>query len=164
MIVREIVPSDIPSVAAAHSAAWRAAFHGILSDSLLTDFGGVSLEQVWAEIILRPNRLNLVAVHSGRTIGFVGFQSVPSEAKKSEVIGIYVHPEYWRLGAGKALLSAATNRMAASGAHEAFLWTMRENLISRRFYQKEGFMCTQDSRVSVRQGESFTEVKYRKEI
>lgn len=164
MIIREIRSSDIVSVAEAHSAAWRVAFRGILSDSLLSDFGGTALEQIWAEIICRPNRTNLVAIESDRAIGFVGFQSAPNDSGEAEIIGIYVHPEFWRLGAGSALLSEAVIRIAASSARSTFLWTMNENRISQRFYEKQGFVCTHDFRVSERRGESFTEVKYRKEI
>ena len=40
------------------------------------------------------------------------------------------------------------------------LWTMTKNKRSNRFYEKIGFWRTDKQRISQRNGESFTEVKY----
>lgn len=155
---------DVPEVASLHAAAWKVAFRGILSDELLDDFGGYELEEGWKEILKRTNRINLLFEQQGKVAGLIAFQEYPDTNTEGEIIGIYVSPESWRKGIGSKLIRKAVERMKEAGFTDLYLWTMTQNQISNRFYLKEGFEKTDETKTSIRSGESFEETKYKLKI
>lgn len=153
--------NDIPVVAECHVSAWKAAFRGILSDALLDTLTRADFEASWLMHVAKPGRLNLIAEGNQGVIGFVALDRVPAAVGDAgEIIGIYVHPDHWRCGAGRFLLEAALSQMRSAGFSAAFLWTMKDNQRSRAFYQGCGLSLAGKTRASDRKGESFVEVKY----
>lgn len=169
MIVRHMHKEDIPVVARAQAAAWRKAFRGILSDPYLEALTVEQFEASWRDIIERSYRTNLVVEQAGAVVGFVGFGPAPKDEAAGqnlgEIYGIYVHPDHWRSGAGGALLSEALARLGQAGFARVILWTMRDNLAARRFYEKNGFVLDEVySRISARRDEQFEEVRFSKPV
>ncbi len=165
MNIRPLSKDDIQSVAKVNAYSWKKAFRGILSDKLLNDITVETMEEGWEDIITRQNRANLCAEIDNCLAGFISFNRFPLEGQiQGEIIGIYVHPDFWRLGVGKALLNSAIEKMRDRQFTQVYLWTMTENKISRSFYEKEKFTLSPENRVSERNGEKFEEVKYEKYI
>ena len=75
--------------------------------------------------------------------GFASIGEVRDEdlmpQKFFELYAIYVAPEYWDLGVGRALWKAALASVP-SGAGGVSLWVLTQNERGRRFYQRTGFM------------------------
>ena len=156
-----MAPSDVGVVAECHTRAWQMAFRGILTDGLLDALTIAEVEESWRALVSKPGRLNLVAEGPDGVVGFVALEAIPVVAGAAgEVIGIYVHPDHWRAGAGRLLLTAALSHMAAAGFAGAFLWTMADNQLSRAFYEGLGLSFCGEMRESERLGETFSEVKY----
>ena len=168
MTVRPIAHTDVSSIVRATVAAWRAAYRGILSDALLDGLDAEQLEAVWHQIVDQTDRTNLVIDREGQAIGFVGFGASRDQgldpAEAAEIYGIYVHPEQQHTGAGSALMEAALDQLSSQGYRLVVLWTMRDNTLAHRFYQKNGFRPDGATKVSERQEERFEEVRFRKEI
>lgn len=162
MVIRPLKEDRINEVAIVQCESWKAAFKGILSDKLLDQLKVENFEKVWKEIIKKQARSNLIIEEGKKVIGFVSFENDASAIKRrdGELIGMYVHPSYWRLGAGTLLLKQAFSRMKAGGFEKIFLWTMKRNEISCKFYEKSGFRISGEERRSERNGESFQEVRY----
>ena len=57
----------------------------------------------------------------------------------AEMTTIYVDPEKWGQGFGKALSEAALQKARKGGFHEIILWVLRENHRARDFYERLGF-------------------------
>jgi ribosomal protein S18 acetylase RimI-like enzyme len=156
--------SDVPGVARAHVAAWQKAFRGILSDKLLDSLSVERSEAVWRELLQREGRTHLVAEQGDVILGYVAFG--PAQAPDAsalpvgEIIGLYVHPDHWRMGAGRRLLQQAIEALRGRGVPRVFVWTMAENALAKAFYQKNGFIADGRERTSQRQGESFREVRF----
>ncbi len=161
MKIRPIEASDIRAVADCHLRAWQAAFRGILSDDVLDALAASDIEESWHNHASNPGRLNLVAESQHGIVGFVAVEAAPrGSGTAGEVIGIYVHPEHWRAGAGKQLLAAALGHLSTVGFSGAFLWTMKANQRSRAFYENCGLRPCGKTRESERFGEKFHEVQY----
>ena len=69
------------------------------------------------------------------------------------------------MGDKSVIISGMIKRLEAKYIDESryngvTLWTMTKNKRSSRFYEKIGFRRTGGQRISQRNGESFTEVKY----
>lgn len=69
-----------------------------------------------------------VAVVQDQPVGFMAIQA-------DFIDQLFIHPDYWRQGIGRALLAHA-RQMSPSGL---WLYTLQENLNARVFYRKNGF-------------------------
>jgi ribosomal protein S18 acetylase RimI-like enzyme len=56
-----------------------------------------------------------------------------------EVWAVYVAPEHWGRGAGRALWERGATQLSASGFADITLWVFKENRRARRFYEAAGF-------------------------
>ena len=75
------------------------------------------------------------------TATVLGFASVgPSRDERGigELYALYVDPEHWSTGAGRALMTRAEARLVTEYA-EATLWVLEDNPRARRFYERAGW-------------------------
>jgi ribosomal protein S18 acetylase RimI-like enzyme len=56
-----------------------------------------------------------------------------------ELYALYVAPDWWSAGVGRALLETVVAALRAAGYRRAVLWTLTGNARARRFYEKAGF-------------------------
>ena len=80
-----------------------------------------------------------VSVRSIRFEVTCGLQST-----KGELYALFVHPDHWGVGAGRALADAACADLRAAGCTTVNLWVLEANTRARRFYAKYGFEDTGD--------------------
>src|SRR5262249_55133274 len=110
-----------------------------------------------------PGWATYVAEGHGRTVGWVSIGPSRDEHGIGELYAIYVDPEEWSRGAGRALIRRAEERLAEEYA-EATLWVLEDNPRARRFYEAAGWR-TDGARQSIqRLGVSPPEVRYRKRL
>ena len=57
-----------------------------------------------------------------------------------EIYLIYVHPDHWDSGAGRALMVAGLDFLRSAGFTEAVLWVLPTNDRARRFYERGGWV------------------------
>jgi GNAT superfamily N-acetyltransferase len=65
-----------------------------------------------------------------------------------ELRDLYVVPEAWGTGVGSGLMDAALAAMRAGECGEASLWVGEANARARRFYEREGWQSSGETRVS----------------
>ena len=109
----------------------------IAARSLVEPWGEASL----AEELAREKTSALVAVRTGRPIGFVLGWLVAGEA---QVLAVAVSPDERRAGVGRALLSAYIRDMRESGATRLLLEVRAGNHAARRLY--DGLGLAQEGR------------------
>ena len=127
----------------AHEAAW---------DAALAPIAGSRLEELvpFEERVKRfcdglaksgTDASVLVAERQGEIVG---------EAVRvgSELRDLYVVPEAWGTGAARALMDEVLAEMRTSGATEATLWVVEANARARRFYEREGWEPTGETRAT----------------
>ena len=61
--------------------------------------------------------------------------------------GLYVLPEWWSRGVGRALHDEVLERLRADGCARCHLWVLEHNDRARRFYERLGWVENGDSRV-----------------
>lgn len=79
--------------------------------------------------VLKDNRVWVVEVDH-QPVAFMAMN-------KDFVDQLYIHPDYWRRGIGKALLNFAREQ----SSHHLWLYTLQVNVNARAFYEKNGFLA-----------------------
>jgi GNAT superfamily N-acetyltransferase len=166
--VRAAVPADAPAMAALHLRAWRAAYTGLLPDAFL---GGLTVEERetrWRASLTEPDlapaeRVILVAEAGGVVLGFAaaGHARGDDELGLGELYAINVDPQAWGVGAGRALLAAATAWLDARFA-TSILWVVDRNRRARVLYERAGWSADGATKIESYDGTPVDNCRYRR--
>jgi ribosomal protein S18 acetylase RimI-like enzyme len=142
--VRRALPHDAPAIAAVHVHTWQAAYRGLVPDQLLDALSVTQREDVWRQVLAGDDGTRVyVAIGEGRVVGFcaVAAPSRDEDAEEgvAEIGAIYVHPDVWRSGVGRALMDVAIGDLQEDGWRWVTLWVFAENQQARDFYARLGF-------------------------
>ena len=142
-------------------AAGQAAWKHILPVRTLAD---LSVPDRWHP----ANGANVLVVErAADVVGFVCLRRSGDEDAGpdiGEVDACYTHPAVWGMSIGRALLSAAVARLAASGFREATLWTEHRNERPLRFYSAAGWTLDGAERRRIVGGTELLELRHRLSI
>jgi ribosomal protein S18 acetylase RimI-like enzyme len=178
--IRRAVPSDAAVIAAVHIRSWQSAYRGLLPDSYLDQLG-LELErrtQFWSSVITSPTipgneiwvvDISVSEVDSESQSEVKGFATIgPTRdsdlAGAGEVYAIYLDPQSWGQGLGRALFAHVSDRLAALEYSTAMLWVLESNARARRFYELAGWTADGATRVETRPGFELHDVRYRKSL
>ena len=143
MCVRDAQLQDAPEIARVHILSWRAAYRGLIPDSILEDLDIQERTLRWNKLLSRPDEWIFVAVDQESLVGFCSLAPARDGEEDpkvvAEIVAIYVDPEKWGQGFGKALSEAVLQRARKGGFQELILWVLRENHRARDFYDRLGF-------------------------
>jgi len=168
-LVRQATPHDAEAIAEVHIRSWQVAYRGQLPDHYL-DHLGHELDRritLWRSEISSPRSATnevWVAGTEAEVSGFVALGPArdADSSVSGEVYAIYVSPNRWGRGLGRALFAHATNRLASLGYSTAMLWVLESNTRARRFYEVAGWAVDGGSkRESNPAGIELREVSYR---
>lgn len=149
MRIRTATPADADEMVQVRTAAWRAAYAGLVDAEVLAGLPEEASERYVRHLAEhRPLELTLVAEKGPYVIGFAVFTWDHSEADEDEagpgtpgeVRLIYVHPDHWSRGAGRALMREGERWLTERGLLPIRLWELEGNAVSRRFYERYGFV------------------------
>ena len=165
--VRVAVVGDAAAIAAAHVAAWRAAYAGLIDQPTLDALSVAEFTARREQHLQspRPNGCHLVAEADGAIVGFaVVGPSRDDDADTTavgEIYAMYALPSAWGTGAGRALMLASLAFLRECGFSTAMLWVLEGNARGRRFYQAAGLIADGATK-SLKIGESeHTALRYR---
>lgn len=128
-------------------ASWRAAFTGLVPQDFLDAMDPASIAASWADSIAAGRSRLHVAVLDNQVIGYAGVgpeRDPAAPPHTGELYALYVHPDYWGTGAGRALADAACADLRAADCTTVRLWVLEANTRARRFYRRYDFTETPD--------------------
>ncbi|MEU4604231.1 GNAT family N-acetyltransferase [Kribbella sp. NPDC023972] len=102
----------------------------------------------WSESLAAGRSRLHVASVEGDHEQIVGYAGVGPErdpaapAGTGELYALYVHPDHWGVGAGRALTDAAVADLRSARCTAVWLWVLEANTRARRFYTRYGFTET----------------------
>ena len=168
--IRRAAPADALAIAEIGVAGWQAAYRGILPDEYLDWLSVAARETAW-RMMLESDEAGeapaWLAERGGRVIGFVaGGPPRDDDVSQAaaEVYAIYVVPDSWRRGAGKALLGTVVDHWRERGVETLVLWVLEANGSGRAFYEAMGWAPDGSRQEIDFGGFTATEVRYRIEI
>jgi GNAT superfamily N-acetyltransferase len=157
-VIRPGTPDDAEAVARVHVETWQAAYaHALPRERLESMSPGDRVEQ-WRR---RPP---IVAELEGEIVGFVAVGPSRSNDAEGELYAIYVHPDHWATGIGRALMEAGEAELRRLGHRNVVLWVLDDNPRARRFYELAGWRADGTAQHDEIFGFQITEVRYAKTL
>jgi GNAT superfamily N-acetyltransferase len=163
MVVRPATPDDAEAIERIRVRGWQVGYRHLYPPEKLD---ALELDWTrWARRIERPPTgwATFVAEARGRTVGFASIGPSRDEHGVGELYAIYVDPDQWSRGVGRALIARAESRLAEAFA-QATLWVLEDNSRARRFYEAAGWHADGARQRVERLGVSPAEVRYRKRL
>jgi ribosomal protein S18 acetylase RimI-like enzyme len=157
-VIRPGTPEDAEALARVHVETWQVAYaHALPEDRLRT-------LSVADRADMHRRSPPLVAEVDGAVVGFVAVGPTHDEIGDGELYAIYVHPDHWGTGVGRALIEAGEKRLRELGHRDAHLWVLEDNPRARRFYEAAGWSTDGTQRQIQAFGFVLDEVRYVKRV
>ncbi len=159
MEIRYIDKNDDPfEISDIYEQSWKYAYKGIIPQEYLDSIP----RGRWVNGIGKPGNTDLVMEDNGRLIGTSRICASRWERYKDfgEIVSIYLLPGYIGKGYGRMLMERCTSELLSSGYDRLMLWVLEGNTRARRFYEKAGFVCTDEYLDDNIGGKALREVMY----
>ncbi|MGH8269196.1 MAG: GNAT family N-acetyltransferase [Steroidobacteraceae bacterium] len=143
MNLRPAAPADAMAIARVHVRAWQAAYRGLMPDEYLAGLRPEERAQRYDFGSLDPARpRTLVAIEADTVLGFATTSPARDEdtAGHGELCALYVEPDCWGRGIGRALAAAARGELYRLGFRQAVLWVLAGNARAKQFYRADGWI------------------------
>jgi len=143
MEIRRIKSNDNKlEISNVYEQSWKYTYKDIIPQDYLDSIP----EGQWISTLDNQDRKTLVCIDNGKIVGTSSFGGSRFEQFQScgEIISIYLLPDYIGKGYGKILMEATLSELKKQGYENVFLWVLEENNRARIFYEKFGFLATDD--------------------
>jgi GNAT superfamily N-acetyltransferase len=143
-MIRQAKKEDAARMAEIHIFGWRSAYRGIVDDDYL--FAKLSVAKriiKFEKAIEEGKENNLVFEEDGIIKAFMTIGKCRNDDKKEayELWGIYVEPLMKRNGIGRTMINYCEDIARENGHKENVLWVLKDNIASRAFYEKMGYIA-----------------------
>lgn len=165
MTVRAAAPADARAIAGVQTRSWRAAYVGVVPQPVLDGLSVDRSEHGWTRMLADGDQPVVVAEADGVVVGFAAVGRSRDEGAAGtagELRALYVDPDAWRRGLGRALLAEAERVLRERGFVDAMLWVLRDNARGRAFYASAGWTPTGATTTLDMAGTPVEEVQYRR--
>jgi GNAT superfamily N-acetyltransferase len=141
-LIHRATRADARGIASVQVRAWRAAYAGIVPAAFLDALSVDEREARWRRNLDELGAETWVAVDEGAVVGWAtvgACRDADATPSLGELWAIYVSPDRWRGGVGRALWEHGRAQLASMGCTEAVVWVLEDNAPARRFYAALGF-------------------------
>ncbi len=161
-MIRPAEKEDAFAVASIHVKAWQRAYRGIVPDKWLDSLSAPAREARWKKIISDGTETVLVALNENHcTVGWASYGPCRDTGSvNGEIYGIYIRPESWRKGYGRALMNRAETALRSEGFEAVSLWVLKKNTPAAEFYLAAGFSKEGKEKTLTIGGRKLSVVKY----
>lgn len=141
-----------------YESSWKYAYKNIIPQDYLDSIPNGR----WASSITRKGMHSFVLLENGQIIGTASI--CKSRWKQyngyGEIVSIYFLPEFIGKGFGSHLLKKCIEELNKHGFNKILLWVLEDNIRARQFYEKSGFVCSDEYMNDIIGGKEIKEVMY----
>lgn len=137
-MIREARPDEADELAAIQREASLAAYPHIFPPERYP-YPTEAVRERWQEALDDPE-VTVIVADERRAVGVV-------MSRPEWLDGLYVRPEWWGRGVGRALHDEVLARQRAAGATRCHLWVLEANDRARRLYERLGWRESGETRV-----------------
>jgi GNAT superfamily N-acetyltransferase len=146
--LRSAHPRDAPAIATVHVATWRAAYRGLIPDTVLVGLSVAAREQSWLDRLdtSTARTRTVLVTHDDAVLGFASTgparDITAEDPTAGELYAIYLAPHAWGRGMGARLHTGALDGLRSDGFTCASVWVLDGNDRAVRFYRRQGWIDT----------------------
>lgn len=157
MEIRRMLRSDEAEVGRLYVKSWQSGYEGLLPQDYLDGLEDWRWNSKFTGL---PG--SFVITDGDKIVGHSCARPSADEAMSGwgEVWTLYVLPEYWGKGYGRALLQNSVDWLREQGFERVYLWALDTNIRARRFYEKQGFRENGDTISCEIGGVTVTDLRY----
>lgn len=159
MEIRYMTPNDDKSaISRIYEESWKYAYRGIIPQHYLDSIP----EGQWVSALNNHIWDTLVCIDNGKFVGTSSFCKSRFQQFDGwgEIVSIYLLPDYMGKGYGKILLRYVLSELKKLGYEDVFLWVLEENIKARSFYEKLGFLQSDDILSEHIGGKNLYQIRY----
>lgn len=139
--IQKLHPSDAEEYSDALAriliTAWRSGFQGILEDSIIDKYTNYpDVNAMFSQILASNIGTMYLARLDAQPAGLLYRLEEQGNARIEALLTI---PNVWGKGVSAALMERALADIKAAGYSVVYVWPFAENHRARRFYEKQGF-------------------------
>lgn len=171
MPIRPAVTADAAGIASVHVRSWQSTYKGLIPQEYLDGLDIGQRRSTWDRWLGKadwPRMGCFVAAHENDVVGFASFGPTRDEDGDPNLTGelgaIYLLPDHWGKGIGRALFQSVVGSWRMAGFREATLWVLDANARARRFYERAGWFVDGATKGDESRGFVLDEVRYRYRI
>jgi ribosomal protein S18 acetylase RimI-like enzyme len=149
--IRKANVEDAHAITNVRIKAWQSAYSHMMPEPFLSSLPFDDILKEWQDILNNPrtNGNTLVCEDKEKVVGVVSYGPLKSQGKvisqsSGEIYFIYVLPEFIRQGIGHEMLQNALVDLKEYDFKDTFLWVFQDNKNARSFYEKHGFINTEE--------------------
>ena len=156
-MIRPAEQRDAAAIGRVYCEGWKAAYDGLMPRFFLDALTPANCAPKPDHIA--PDR-RFIAEQNGEVVGTVTFGPGREDAGLLEIQSMYVLPQHWRNGLGRALFHAVCDRAKELDYPGLYVWTLEGNALANAFYEAMGMTPTGETREFEIAGAYLPEVKY----
>lgn len=165
-MIRSATIQDAGAIARIHIDSWRVAYKGIVDDVVLEELDiGLKTER-WMRILSESLSDTYVFESGGKVSAWISYGKCRDDDREGfgEIWALYVSPEEWRHGRGRALISFVEEIASNARTADLTLWVLERNLQGRAFYEKIGYKPDGSVKTFELGNQTLEEIRYRKKV
>ena len=146
-----LFPVDEAMLAEIQAESWEAAFTGILPDEKLkSHLDKQHIAQMYQRVLNEhlAKRICSNARSKNALYGVMGRLPGRKHPDWAELICIHSRKGNWGRGYGSMMMEHILQEIKSAGFKQVGLWVFEQNIRARRFYEKHGFILTQERKNS----------------
>lgn len=159
MEIRYISQDDnLLEISNIYESSWKFTYKDIIPQEYLNSIPS----GCWANAINKDGMNNLVLIDNGIIIGTASFCKSRWKPYNDfgEIVSIYFLPNYIGKGYGSYLLKKCIIELKVLGYDKLLLWVLQDNSRARKFYERNGFVCSDEYTKTNMGGKELIEVMY----
>jgi GNAT superfamily N-acetyltransferase len=129
-------------------------------DALSVEEETARWQRAIAQSAARARPVLVVEDERGKVAGYAVVGADVDDAAQGLLFLMYVAPECWGTGVGRALMEASIERLREAGFGRAVLWVLEANARARRFYERAGWVEDGGRSMSTYDGVALEALRY----
>lgn len=149
--ITQATPSDAAAITRVNILAWQQSYRGIVADEYLDSISYENLLSFRKKMLTTSDEksIHLVATFNDEVIGYSDAGICRDPTHFGEIYTLYLLEQYKHHGIGSLLFEQVHRHLVKNSLIPYIAWTLKDNKIACRFYEKWGGEIFQEKMITI---------------